>query len=184
MTGSRFEVRRATPENASTLADLHARSWRWAYRGLLPDTYLDGLSETIERRRQYWAMMLGPAEVQDHLAPAQRRHVWVAELDGEVIGFASVGQSADDDAGTGTGHVAAIYLAEEAAGRGIGRALFTCAVDDLRQQGFEQATLWVLDSNVRARRFYEAAGWVVDGAAKTEERPDLVLHQIRYRVDL
>ena len=36
-------VRRATPEDAAGVAGVHVRSWQVAYRGLLPDDYLDGL---------------------------------------------------------------------------------------------------------------------------------------------
>jgi hypothetical protein len=39
----------------------------------------------------------------------------------------------------------------------------------------------MLDSNNRARRFYEAGGWAADGAAKLDDRPGFMLHEVRYR---
>ncbi len=42
----------------------------------------------------------------------------------------------------------------------------------------------MLETNVRARRFYETAGWRADGGRKTEQRGDVVLREVRYRVTL
>jgi hypothetical protein len=40
-----IQLRRATPEDAAALAAVEARCWRAAYRGLMPEAYLTGLSE-------------------------------------------------------------------------------------------------------------------------------------------
>jgi hypothetical protein len=37
----KIQLRRATPEDAAALAAVEVRSWRAAYRGLMPDAYLD-----------------------------------------------------------------------------------------------------------------------------------------------
>jgi ribosomal protein S18 acetylase RimI-like enzyme len=144
-------------------------SWQWAYRGLLPDDYLDRLS--IERG----------AEVHTRrLTTETEGRTWVAEQEGQVLGFAITGPSRDPDASPRTAQIMAIYLRPEATGQGIARALFVHAVLDLWQRGYEQATLWVLENNVRARRFYEKAGWVTDGTTKTEEWAGVSLHEVRY----
>ena len=41
----KIPVRRATPEDGAALAAVEVRSWRAAYRGLMPDAFLDGISE-------------------------------------------------------------------------------------------------------------------------------------------
>lgn len=168
-------IRAQRPADAEALADVHLRSWRWAYAGLIADSYIDLLwsqrAERVERTRRMIAEA-GPEE-----------RFWLAERGGVVVGLAMTSASRDPDAVPGTGEVGAIYLAPEAAGQGIGRALFTHAVDDLRGRGYRQSTLWVLDTNLRARRFYEAAGWQPDGATKVEERPGVMLHEVRYAVD-
>jgi GNAT superfamily N-acetyltransferase len=164
----------ATVADAEAIATLHVRAWQWAYRGQLPDAYLDGLSETLASRIESRRAEL------ERMPPESRW--WLAERDGRLLGFAMTGPSRDEGAAPTTGEVRAIYLAEEATGRGIGRTLFAHAVEDLRAQGFTEATLWVLASNARARRFYEAAGWAPDGAEETEERPGVVLREVRYRV--
>ena len=37
------ELRRAVPGDENEVAEVHVRSWQVAYRGLLPDAYLDAL---------------------------------------------------------------------------------------------------------------------------------------------
>jgi ribosomal protein S18 acetylase RimI-like enzyme len=155
---------------------LHIRSWQWAYRGLIPDAYLDSLSATREQRIEQRRANLAA------LPPHNRW--WIAEQAGSAVGFAMTGRSRDLDAVAGTAEVYALYLAPEVAGQGIGRTLFAHSAADLRQRGFEQATLWVLESNQRARTFYEAAGWVPDGAKMSEARPGALLHEMRYTIML
>ncbi|MEU6929538.1 hypothetical protein AB0A05_10295 [Streptomyces sp. NPDC046374] len=36
-------IREAAPSDAAAVAAVHIRSWRAAYRGLVPDAYLDSL---------------------------------------------------------------------------------------------------------------------------------------------
>ncbi len=167
-------IRLATIDDARSIAELHIRSWQWAYKGLIPDSYLESLPTTLEQRVE---------RNQTRLASRGRdERMWVAEEQGRVVGYVDTGPSRDADAASDTAEVYAIYLEPEASGKGIGRALLAHAVQDLRQRGYRQATLWVLESNARARRFYEAAGWLPDGAAKTEEMPGALLHEVRCRV--
>lgn len=168
-----MEIREATPADAAAMAGIHVRGWRWAYRGLLPDAYLDGLS--VKR----WT---GIREQRMRQARPEAA-AWVASEDGAPVGFASAGPSRDLDAGPRTGEVYAIYVEPELTGRGFGRVLLEHAVACLRARGFGPLTLWVLRANERARRFYEAAGWRTDGAAKVEDRDGLVLDEVRYRLD-
>jgi len=164
-------IRLALPADAAGIAVVHVHSWQWAYRGLLPDSLLDGLS--IVDRRTRWESIL-------HQESAESR-LWIAERDRLIVGFCGTGPSRDADATLEVPEVNAIYLERSAAGQGIGRALFSHAVSDLRERGYQAATLWVLESNGRARRFYEAAGWQPDGKTKTETLSGVDVHEVRYR---
>jgi ribosomal protein S18 acetylase RimI-like enzyme len=170
---TRAEVRRAQPDDARAIADLHARSWRKAYDGLLPQPLIDdivaGRGERAQRMR---------GRMSD---PQESARYWVAIDREALVGFAVTSPSRDPDADSSTGEVQAIYLAPEAMGRGFGRLLLERAVVDLQKRGFEQATLWVLASNEEARGFYEHLGWMTDGATKDDERPQGVMHEVRYR---
>jgi hypothetical protein len=41
---SRVVVREASVNDAAAIADLHVRAWQMAYRGIVPDAILDGMS--------------------------------------------------------------------------------------------------------------------------------------------
>jgi ribosomal protein S18 acetylase RimI-like enzyme len=167
-----MQVRPAVVADATGIADVHVRSWQGAYRGLIPQPYLDGLD------------------------PAQRVPLWTRRAGGDwttggclvaadetgVVGFADFGPSRDADADQEqVGEVAAIYLLPRAWGTGCGRALMTAALDHLRADGYRQVTLWVLDTNDRARRFYQAAGFAADGAERVEEIGGSQVREVRYR---
>lgn len=46
------EVRRAVPEDARAIAAVHVGAWQVAYRGLMADELLDGLS--VAQREEVW----------------------------------------------------------------------------------------------------------------------------------
>jgi len=151
-------LRRAGENDARGIADVHVRSWRQAYRGLMPDAVLDSLD--IEARERFWRRQIN---VTNH----DRRPWLAADSDGDVVGFVSAGP-AEDQSSSHTAEIYAIYVLAECWDRGVGRNLLQHAERDLREHGYGEATLWVLKTNQRAREFYEAAGWYTDGAEKTD----------------
>lgn len=169
-------IRAATLADAPALAIVHVSAWQWAYRGQLPDSFLEGLTATIERRSAWRRAELA--------RPSESR-TWVVEQDGQIVGFADTGPSRDEGAPATTGELYAIYLDQAVVGQGVGRALLAHALDDLCRRGYRAATLWVLTSNLRARHFYEAAGWRPDGLTRVEEYPaGARLDEVHYTVVL
>jgi GNAT superfamily N-acetyltransferase len=166
-------IRAARLADAAQIAVVHVRSWQGAYRGLMPQAYLDGLDPA--QRLGQWERSL--AEVD-----AGRTGVLVADASGDLLGFASYSPSRDSDANPSrVGEIGAIYLLPGAWGKGIGRRLMEATLSCLATAGFVQVTLWVLDSNVRARRFYEAGDWSADGGQKLDESRGFPITQVRYR---
>ena len=161
-------VRRATVQDAPTLGRLHVRAWQAAYRGQMPDDYLDGLRP--EERAAGWERGLGRDRARDP--------VLVAEQAGQVVGFAVVGPAEDPK---GAGELYAINVDPDHWGTGAGRALLTAAQTELTRLGYREAVLWVLPGNSRARRFYEVAGWATDGTERTAEVSGVVVAEVRYR---
>jgi len=172
-----MEIRSALADDALGVATVHVRSWQAAYRGLMPDVYLDQLD--VERRRAGWERNIAGTEW-------PRSGTLVAtEAHGNVVGFANIGPARDGDGDPLViGELAAIYLLPEAWGSGVGRRLMLSAVNVLRDAGYAEAILWVLEGNERAQRFYEIAGWQLDGVTKNVVIADIPLPEVRYRLVL
>jgi len=163
-------VRPATPADADAIGRVQVETWRVAYRGLMPDDVIARFD--VEARQQMWRE--GLARV-----PRPGSATFVAELDGQVVGFASVGRSRDDEAET-EGELYAIYLHPSRWDQGIGRALLERAEESMRTSGFERAILWVMEGNERGERFYRAAGWQHDGR-KVDAFQGVEVAELRYR---
>lgn len=163
-------IRDAGVDDAAAIARVHVASWRWAYRGHLPDETLDALD--VAEREAGWLGVLASDDARDR--------VLVAEGAEGIIGFASVGGTRDDDAADGTGELYAIYLAEDATGTGLGRTLLARSTQALRDARFSRASLWVLETNDRARAFYEREGWTWDGTRSTHQVECSNLPIVRY----
>jgi GNAT superfamily N-acetyltransferase len=167
-------IRRARPEDARPVAEVHVASWQHAYRGLLPDDYLERLS--VDDREAMWREAFAD--------PDQASGAFVAEIDGRIVGFASFGPSRDEEIPERTGEVPAIYVDPAVLGTGVGRELFEAATIALRDAGFARATLWVLEANALARRFYEKAGWAWNGSVGTHLFDCANEPVVRYAVEL
>jgi ribosomal protein S18 acetylase RimI-like enzyme len=171
-----MDIRPARMQDVPAIAAVHVRSWQAAYRGLLPQAYLDGLDPG--QRIGQWERSVSAAGRPDG-------GTLVADAAGRLSGFVSYGPARDDDADARpAGEIYAIYLLPDAWDAGIGRQLMAAALDRLGEAGFDQVILWVLDTNARARRFYEAGGWRADEAAKHDDSFGVPMTEVRYRRSL
>jgi GNAT superfamily N-acetyltransferase len=166
-------VRDATAADALRLALVHVASWQQGYAGMLPGELLDSLS--VDSRTARW---------RDILAADLPATTLVVESDGQVMGFATIGDSRDSDAPTGVGELWSIYVHPDRWGTGLGFALHGAALRALIDHGNQEATLWVLRQNERGRRFYERQGWFADGAHKVGHKGEVPLDEMRYRLHL
>ena len=161
-------IRAAEPPDALAVARVHVRSWQVGYRGLLSDSYLDGLKPE-ERAGRY---SFGSS---DPRAPA----TLVASMEGVVCGFATTSPARDADS-AGQGELCGLYVDPDWWDSGVGRALIAAARGRLAGQGYLSALLWVLDSNARAQRFYAKDGWKPDGMRRVEKVWDVKVQELRY----
>src|SRR5437879_5572083 len=74
-----FSVRRATVADAAVIAAVRIDSWRATYRGIVPDAYLDSMK--VEESTALWTRVLSAA--------SDAACVFVAEIKGEIVGFAA-----------------------------------------------------------------------------------------------
>ncbi|HEY0415022.1 MAG TPA: GNAT family N-acetyltransferase [Gaiellaceae bacterium] len=162
-----MRVRLATSADSLAIERARVHGWRTAYRHVFPPDDLDAMPVDGER----WRSRLD--------VPPPGWTTVVAEHEGVVVGFASVGPSRDEE---GIGELYAIYVDPMAWSTGVGRALMEEAEARLVSE-YDAAFLWVLEENPRARQFYERAGWAPDGARKAEERFGVRAPEVRYRKD-
>jgi RimJ/RimL family protein N-acetyltransferase len=164
-------VRQGVAEDAEAIAMVQVDSWRAAYRGTVPDLFLDRMS--VAERGERW--------LQAFADPSDRRLTRVAECDDCVVGFVALGPCRDEDASPRVGELHAIYVAPERWRQGIGAALHETCLAELRLMGYNEARLWVLAANPAARAFYERLGWAFDGTAVEHAFGDTRLPLVRYR---
>ena len=155
------------------IAMIHVEAWRAAYRGIVPDEFLDSLS--VDERESTWKQILLTADAE----------TWVAEQSETIIGWISAAASRDADPRASTGEIWGIYVAPGRWRIGVGRSLCETAERYLRRQGFTEVTLWVLRDNERAVKFYQSNGFVLDvGHGKILERGGKALQEDRFRKSL
>ncbi|RPJ70612.1 MAG: GNAT family N-acetyltransferase [Desulfobacteraceae bacterium] len=175
------KLRTATPLDADTIARLQIENWRDAYRGFLPDWYLDGAIE--EERRQLWKSRLsGIAH--------ERQHVVIAETSGNAAGFTCVLLDKEPQWGACLDN---LHVLPDFRRLGIGRALFSQAARWVLAAAPDLPIhLWVFEANSMARGFYTSLGGalievrqreillgiVVSSCLYLWEHPDLLLNKL------
>lgn len=163
-------IRDAAAADATAMGLLHVRAWQSAYRGVMPDEYLDGL--VAQDRVEMWHSRLSRSVLHPLL---------VAVVHDAVVGFAAFGAAQEPTAAASCGELYAMNLDPDHWGRGIGRVLLRSVTDRLISMGHEEAVLWVVPENERARALYDSEGWVPDGGISTEEILGVTVTDIRYR---
>ncbi|MGI5471677.1 N-acetyltransferase family protein [Streptomyces sp. CA-132043] len=168
-----LRIRRMAEDDIGAVCAIRVRGWQWAYAGLVPQHFLDGLdiAEEAQQRREFFTE-----------APAGVVNL-VAEHAGSVTGWAAFGPYRDEATGRrdhAHAELYALYVRPEQAGTGIGRALMAASLDLTRERGYSGMRLWVLKHNARARRFYERAGFAPDGAEDAEELAGALVPEVRY----
>ena len=147
-------LRDALPSDADAVARVHVRTWQTAYRGLLPDAYLDSL-RADERAARYTFGIRDPATPQ----------TLVALDSGELVGFATIRTLPEEHESS---ELCALHVDPTHWNRRIGLALIEAARTRLHEFGSRRARLWLLAGNARAERFYRLDRWQPDGTRRSE----------------
>ena len=151
MNPSPTKTRKAVASDAVAIANLHAESWRIAYRGMLSDEFLD--KHVFDERIAVWQ--------ERFRVPAANQYILVAEVDGDMIGFACAYGGEDQKWGSFLDN---LHVADAFKRRGIGAGLMRQVAQwSSGQYPGAGMYLWVLESNTPAMRFYEKLGGVRSG---------------------
>lgn len=138
------ETRRAMPEDAGAISNVHLESWKNAYSGMVPHA---ALSRMVNRRGDdWWEMAIRRSTI-----------ILVIEVGDEIAGYATLGPNRVSTLPF-EGEVYEIYLKPEYQGIGLGTKLFGDAKRELKRRGYRGLVVWSLSDNDTALSFYANAG--------------------------
>ncbi len=150
-------------DNRNEIRRIYSESWKHAYRGIVPQEFLDAITEDQCGRA------IGTPGV----------NTMICIEDGRIIGTCSFcksrfGQYPD------SGEVMSIYFLPEYMGKGYGSKLIKAVLDELEKQGFKEVFLWTLEENDHARQFYERNGFSCTGEYLNDNIGGKDLKEVRY----
>jgi len=144
-SGLKIRIALAGKADAFDLVVVRTGSWREAYRGILPQPYLDGLRKQTK--------MDFPAGT------------WLIEADKIIAGYLSTGIERLDSIPE-TVEIKELYVHPNYWRMGLGRTLVDSVHEQLAARGCGEIYLWVLEANEKGRAFYEAIGFKKDRRKK------------------
>ena len=134
-----INIRKSQEKDAKRMVEINVETWKVAYRNLLPDEYLDNRNVT-QKRITDLANKLKDNEIIS----------FVAEIDGEIVGFCNGGEARDKDYPFEY-ELCAIYVHPSYQNKGIGQALFDAFKVKTQDCPFY---LYALKGNLPAISFY------------------------------
>ncbi|WP_299954007.1 GNAT family N-acetyltransferase [uncultured Modestobacter sp.] len=144
-------MRPATAADAAGIGPCHLACWQETYGGLLSPAFF--AIRSPERFAANWGRLLADPETAS---------VVVAEVDGEVVGFAQAVPSRDEPP-VRAEELSTLYLRAAQHGSGLGQALLDAVLAG------RPASLWVAEQNPRAIAFYRRNGFTPDGARQVDD---------------
>lgn len=146
MADENLHFRVARHDDAQSVAELHADSWRRHYRGAYADAFLDG--DVLADRVALWTDRLRGTD--------PRRCTILAMDDGGLVGFANTFLDHDPTWGALLDN---LHVTSGRKGSGIGTQLLALTAEAVTaSRPTSGLYLWVLEQNVNAQAFYEARG--------------------------
>ena len=125
--------REATVADSYAVAQVHVQSWRDSFAGLVPQSFLDGMS--VEQRAKAFASRVTNGFYKMFLAEAQGRG---------VVGFMDIGKSRDSQ-WPYEAELYAIYILKEFQRQGVGQELFNLGVEAIIDEGMNSMYLIALE---------------------------------------
>ena len=158
------EIRYITPaDDKMTISRIYEESWKYAYKGIIPQDYLESLPEgrwVANLENSNWGTL-------------------VCVDSGRIVGTSSFCESRFNQF-KGWGEIISIYLLPDYMGRGFGKALFHSVIEELKKMGYRNIFLWVLEKNLRARKFYEKEGFSMSDDYLDDNIGGKDVREIRY----
>lgn len=141
-------IRKATLIDAQRIAEIIVYGWRFAYKGMIDDTYLYGELSVVKRYQSLSEVLSG------------EHGFFVYEEDGIMKAFVLVSEPRESAETSDYSELVAIYVEPQFKGMGIGQKLIAFAEELSLNNQKNAIRLWVLEKNEKARAFYEKCGFV------------------------
>ena len=151
-------------KDAAAIGRVYCEGWKAAYRGLMPDFFLNALTPQ------------NCAPKPDHIAPDRRL---VAEVDGDVVGTVTFGKGREN---ASLAEIQSIYVLPDHWSKGQGSDLFRAVMERAKAQGYPGLYVWTLEGNTRAKAFYEHMGMTATGETREFEIAGSYLPEVRYQM--
>ncbi len=146
-----FNVRKARLSDIQEIALIHVQSWKSAFKGLMPDRYIN--SYTLVDRETEWLSILDSGS----------ESVIIAEENNKLVGFLSFSKNVNFL------YLSKLYLCPSIYGKGVGCLLMKQLESDAQLACIDLIRLYVLDSNQSAIKFYSKQGFEFGDGFESEE---------------
>jgi ribosomal protein S18 acetylase RimI-like enzyme len=145
-------IRFAAAEDAETLARV---AWKSFY-----DAFADHPKNAPDDLKSYMDEAFSAEMLAGELSDADVIY-FIAEIGGEMVGYAKLKKNSREDATAGENPIelCRLYSLNEFIGKGIGKALMQHSLDYARANNHDVMWLGVWEYNFRAQKFYEKFGF-------------------------
>lgn len=155
-----MHIRRAKTGDETAIANVVVKTWKDAYQGIVPQSFLDSL--TIDKFAQRYKETI----------PTNKEPIFVLEdKGGKIVGMVLGGA---DRSGKYDCELMAIYILPEYQNKGYGRKLFLELIKEHKKNNYRSMIIWTFEDN-RDREFYEKLG----GVAREEQNLMLADKELR-----
>ena len=139
-------IRKKQRKDCFTVAHVVTIAWNETYKGIVSDDFLNNLYLDEEER----------ATNSYNNFNEKSNHQYVLEIDGKIVGFISVGPSAETNY-YNFGEIYSIYIINEYKGYGFGKKLIEAGINELKKMGYDKMMISCLVGNP-SNKFYEHIG--------------------------
>lgn len=168
-------TRRMTADDSRRVAEIHTDSWRFAYKGIVEQTYLDSLD--VDERAKNWRSGIE--------ADSSSFIRLVSEENGVIQAFCcGLDNRRSELLPESDCELWAIYADPKALGRGHGITLLERFKAELRALGRKKMCVWVLENNRSGRTFYENHGGHLSKATQGFAIAEQPLVEVSYEFDI
>ena len=154
----------ATLDMCRDLAQVKRSVWETTYRGIYPDSKIDGFD--IDKEAEKFERLVGRVDI----------NLYGIVADNNLIGYMAWGKNPRYPDGD-SNEIVLLSILKDYQGKGIGRQVFEYAKGKLKEKG-DHFVLYCNKYNLPAQNFYERMGCEVQ--TNDSDNPDKSIPQIKY----